>query len=121
VEILKGLNLSCLIKAFLFQIGLLLEHRHRCRYFSSKLNFRFGIDKKFSNGPFLMSKLWIWTKILSEVAHFGQISCPNCTSGELLDQLVSRKMNPFAPISDSTLGDVAQNVDVPAGCTIETS
>jgi hypothetical protein len=86
----------------------LRQHGRRCSKsistgaddFSSKLNFRFGNDKTFSNGPFPKSKVWIWTKILSKVAHFGQISCPNYTLGELLDELVSRKTSPFALISD---------------------
>jgi hypothetical protein len=84
-------------------------HVHRC--FSSKLNFRFRNDKTFSNGPFTKSKVWKCTKILSKVAHFGQISCPNCTLAELLAELVSHKTSPFALISDwvYTLGAVAQN------------
>jgi hypothetical protein len=35
----------------------LLEHLLRCRFFSSKLKFRFGNDKTFSNGPFPKSKV----------------------------------------------------------------
>jgi hypothetical protein len=89
----------------------ILKHLHRCGFFSSKLNSRFGIDETFSNGPFPKSKVWIWTKILSRVRHFGQISCPNCSLGELLDELVSRKTSPFALISDGvcTLGVAARN------------
>jgi hypothetical protein len=49
-----------------------LEHLHLCGFFSSKLNFRFGNDKTFSNRPFPKSKVWIWAKILPKAAHFGQ-------------------------------------------------
>jgi hypothetical protein len=88
-----------------------LEHLHQWRFFSSKVKFRFGNYKTFSNGPFPKSKVWIWTKIFSKVAHFGQISCPNCTLGEPLDELVTRKTSPFSLISDRlcTLGAVARN------------
>jgi hypothetical protein len=49
-----------------------LEHLQRCRLFSSKLNFRFGNDKTFSNGPFFKSKVWIWTKICPKWRTLGK-------------------------------------------------
>jgi hypothetical protein len=87
------------------------EHLHRCRLFSSKLNFRFGNANTFSNGPFPTSKVWICTKILSKVAHFGQISCPNYTLGEHLVELVAGKTSPFSLLSDMGMhaGAVARN------------
>jgi hypothetical protein len=53
----------------------------------SKVNFRFGNDKTFSNRALAMSNLWTWTNFLSKASAFGQIFCPNHSLDNGLDLL----------------------------------
>jgi hypothetical protein len=64
-----------------------LRDLHRRCFYLSNLNFMFGNDKTFSNGPFSKSKGWNWTYFLSKACAFGQTSCPNNILENGLDEL----------------------------------